>query len=157
MPPPTPAATRVDKPPAPTLIPRVPSVRRLVAVLLLSLWLPATLHCDLEAAGLDTLFHCADETAAAPSDGCCKGNTAARDACDLVEGSAFKPAPNTATLPPPVSRGDLLALLLAPPPPRVVAPPPAALTDRTVAPPEVARRWHFVARAAPRPRAPSRA
>ncbi len=134
----------------------MPSVRRVIAVLLLGLWLPATLHCDLEAAGLDPLFHCAEDVAAAPADGCCKSSPAARDACDVVEGAAFKPAPDTATLPPPALRPDLLALVL-PPPARDLAPPPAALTDRAVAPPEVARTWHFVARAAPPSRAPSRA
>ncbi len=150
------SATRVDNPPAPTLIPRVLRLRRLVALLLVSLWLPATLHCDLEAAGLDTLFPCADD-AAAQTGTCCKGDAAARDACDLVEGAAFKPAPNTATLPPPVLRSDLLTLLLTPPPSLDVEVVPAAVTDRSVAPPEVARTWHFVARAAPPSRAPSRA
>ena len=31
-------------------------VRSIIALLLLALWLPATLHCDLEAAGIDDLL-----------------------------------------------------------------------------------------------------
>lgn len=128
-------------------------LRRLLALALLALWLPATLHCDLEAAGLDELFHCvtdhhsADRDQAAPS-------AAHHDACDVVESDTFQPAANTAILPPPSLCAVLLCFVL-PPPALALNPPPSGLTDRLVAPREVARTWHFVARAALPARAPS--
>lgn len=144
-------ASRFDSPLAARLIPVVQRVRRLLALALLALWLPATLHCGLEAAGLDELFHCAAEHHAVAHD-----DTSASDACDVIEGAAFKPAANTAVLPPPVLHAVVLALFSAPP---VVAlpltPPPRGLSAHVAAPPEVARTWHFLVRAAPPPRAPS--
>jgi len=35
---------------------------KLAALLLVALWLPSTLHCQLESLGLDTLFACATES-----------------------------------------------------------------------------------------------
>jgi hypothetical protein len=127
-------------------------LRRFIAVALLALWLPATLHCALETAGLDELFHCgtdhhssgAHET---PAD-------ATRDACDIIEGSAFKPAANSALLSPPVLCAQFLAFAV-PPVALDLTPPPSGLGERILAPPEVARTWHFVARAALPARAPS--
>jgi hypothetical protein len=127
-------------------------LRRFIAVALLALWLPATMHCDLEAAGFDELFHCAADHHSsgeneAPAD-------ATRDACDIIEGSAFKLAANSALLPPPFLCAHFLAFAV-PPVALDLTPPPSGLGDRILAPPEVARTWHFTARAALPARAPS--
>ena len=128
-------------------------LRRILALVLVALWLPATLHCDLEAAGLSTLFHCVtDHHVSADS----THSESARDACDVVETGAFMPAADTATLPPPTLHALLLDFLFVP---TVLAlkPPARGLCEQISAPPEVARTWHFVIRAAPPPRAPSAA
>jgi hypothetical protein len=57
----------------------VPRLTKLIALLLVVLWLPATLHCQLESAGLDVLFDCAAETEHTDS-GDCSG-----DACQVLE------------------------------------------------------------------------
>jgi hypothetical protein len=128
-------------------------LRRLFALALLSLWLPATLHCDLEAAGLDTLFHCLTEHHVS-TDGAHAEST--RDACDIVETGAFQPAADTATLPPPALHALLLDLVFVPTV-LPLTPPAHGLCEQVSAPPEVARTWHFVVRAAPPARAPSAA
>jgi hypothetical protein len=127
-------------------------LRRFIAVALLALWLPATLHCALEAAGLDELFRCAADHHSSgahetPAD-------ATRDACDIIEGSAFKLAANSALLPPPVLCAHFFAFAV-PPVALYLTPPPTGLGERILAPPEVARTWHFSARAALPARAPS--
>jgi hypothetical protein len=51
----------------------VSRANKLIALLLVALWLPATLHCQLESLGLEAIFACADhpaETAHASGDGC---------------------------------------------------------------------------------------
>lgn len=127
-------------------------LRRFFAVALLALWLPATLHCALEAAGLDELFQCAADHHSsgdreAPAD-------ATRDACDIIEGSAFKLAAHSALLPPPVLCAPFLPFAV-PPVALDLTPPPSGLSERILAPPEVSRTWHFTARAALPARAPS--
>lgn len=127
-------------------------LRRLFALALVALWLPATLHCALEAAGFDDLFHCVNDLHA-PCDHAAPSETPV-DACNLVEDASFKPATDTAVLPPPTLCACLLCFV-APPLAIDLTPPPRGLSDCIVAPPEVARTWHFVARAAPPSRAPS--
>ena len=127
---------------------RVQSLRQLVALAVLALWLPATLHCALEAAGFAGVFSCADEHETGAHD------ESPRDACDVIEGAAFKPAANTATLPLPALCACLLCFV-APPPAIDLTAPVTGVSELVAAPPEVARTWHFVARAAPAPRAPS--
>ena len=126
---------------------RVPRLRQLVALAVLALWLPATLHCALEAAGFDGVFACADghETGA--------HDEAPRDACDVIEGAAFKPAANTTALPRPSLCACLLCFV-APPPAIDLTPPVTGVSEQVAAPPEIARAWVFVERAALPPRAP---
>jgi hypothetical protein len=55
---------------------------KLAALLLATLWLPATLHCQLEGMGLDTFFACADqpvESAHTDAGGCTD------DGCQTIE------------------------------------------------------------------------
>lgn len=64
--------------------PTFPPVSRLLkvaALLLATLWLPATVHCQLETLGFDTLFACAGDDGAAHADG--KGCT--DDGCQTIE------------------------------------------------------------------------
>ena len=56
---------------------------KFVAVLLLALWLPATLHCRLEGLGLDALFSCADDAAKTTGSGCTD------DGCQSLEDGQF--------------------------------------------------------------------
>jgi hypothetical protein len=55
---------------------------KLIALLMAALWLPATLHCQIEGLGLDTFFACAtesDEAAHAGTSDCTD------DGCQVVE------------------------------------------------------------------------
>jgi hypothetical protein len=61
-------------------------LQKCVVFALLALWLPATQHCNLEAAGV-----IAHENA--DSDGCCETATpCAHDSCDVAEGSLVRPS-----------------------------------------------------------------
>ena len=144
-----PIERRIDFRLRPPLFHLVSRLRKLVALAVLALWLPATLHCALEAAGFEIVFVCHDHETGAASDGHCTD-----DACHALEGAAFKPAANTATLPLPALCACLLCFV-APPPAIDLTAPVTGVSELVAAPPEVARTWHFVARAAPSPRAPS--
>jgi len=125
------------------------NMRRLLplfSLLLLAVWLPATQHCVLDAAGLITKA-CSDTSEA--------GQNHAKDACATVESSAYKAAAETLK----VSAPDLIAAVcylclqlepMASPPPSVIL--PAGSLDRPLA---WVSTWQFVQRAAPSPRAPS--
>ena len=52
---------------------------KLTALLLIAQWLPATLHCQLESAGFETLFACADQSTHTDC-GDCTG-----DDCQILE------------------------------------------------------------------------
>lgn len=125
---------------------RVGYVRRLVALMLLALWLPATLHCDLEAAGVTNILGCHDHRAAGPAFG-------TDDHCHSIEGVSYKLDFGSSKTPPP---GDFILFVLADPRVITTATPPRRIAvESRAAPPEIARTWHFVARAAPPARAPS--
>jgi hypothetical protein len=68
-----------------------------VSLLLVALWLPATLHCDLETASLwfDHGEH-DDAVCCTPSMGC------THDGCETLEGGALKPADAFMRAPQPV-------------------------------------------------------
>ena len=122
----------------------MPALRRLVAVLLLSLWLPATLHCALETAGLHLSFVCHDHETQAASENHC-----ADDSCHAIEEASFTvfsltKLVGTATL-------SIVALLPEP----LELPPDGVRPERTDVPRELQRSWQFSTRAAPPARAPS--
>ena len=126
----------------------MPRLRPLLAALLLALWLPATLHCALEAAGCIR------------TEDCCDGHTdraCTRDACDTLEAGFVTPAALHATLPQFFAVVAACRLFDSPsaPPATLLLPPGTGVTGTVAAPPEVARMWHFLVRAAPAPRAPS--
>jgi hypothetical protein len=120
--------------------------RRIAALVLLSLWLPATLHCDLEAAGLEIAFVCHDhEVPVAPVSPC------AADACHAIEDAAY----TAIVLNKFVGEAALTVIALLPEP--VEVPAAAISPERTDVPRELGRAWQFRTRAAPPVRAPSAA
>ena len=74
-------APQLDNPRARADLPAVHRLLKIIALLLATLWLPATVHCQLETLGLDTLFACAGDDGAAHADG--KGCT--DDGCQTIE------------------------------------------------------------------------
>lgn len=119
----------------------VSRLRFIFALLLATLWLPATLHCALEEAGLIGEACTVD-----------KSDVCANDSCATVEATHYKSP-------------DLLAVVLAPtlfvcldlaelnPTEAIIV--PLVSPERSDCPLEVPRTWHFVARAALPARAPS--
>ena len=130
----------------------MPRVLRSIAALVLALiWLPATLHCGLEAAGfLDeaSATCCAhDEPSRAPSSDCTHG------ACGVVESGDYQPAHSFIKVVAPLAVICFSSLIEITPEQTIV---PAIIAAAEVeSPPEVRRTWQFVARAALSPRAPS--
>lgn len=119
-------------------------LRRLIALVLVALWLPATLHCDLEAAGLEIGVLCHDHDTPEAAAAHCSD-----DACHAIEDAAYTAVVLTKLVG--VISFSVLALLPEPPdlPAATLSP---ASTD---VPLEVPRSWQFTTRAAPPARAPS--
>lgn len=120
-----------------------------VSLLLVALWLPATLHCDLEAAEvwLDHGEH-ADAVCCAPNMGC------KHDGCETLEGSALKPTGALARVPLPAQLVCSSLICMPPPPVAVFDAPLSAQVWGELAMAWVPKR-HFARRAAPKSRAPS--
>ncbi len=72
-------APPLDNPAPSANCPAVFRLTKLSALLLVALWLPATLHCQLENAGFDLFFACADQAAHT------KGAACSGDACQVLE------------------------------------------------------------------------
>jgi len=122
---------------------------RFLLFALLALWLPATLHCKLEAAGVFE-DHCTDEGSPVTDTDCTD------DACPTIEDALYKDSAVKLTVAAPAECHipACCALLLALD--RLVAAP--ALSPARHAPPsELTVRWQFITRAAPPARAPNRA
>ena len=121
--------------------------RRFAALLLLVLWLPATLHCALEVGSPfdSTATCCSDKPAAVGDDPC------ATDNCAVLETQLVRPDGDDLVVPAPVALACLGCLTEITPEMIFV---PTVAPERTPCPPELARTWHFVARAALSPRAP---
>lgn len=128
------------------------SVRRIVALLLVSVWLPALLHCRLEAAGL--LFE-SDCCRATP----CKSTAVANqgcvdDSCEVIEGGFTATVPFSLKVP----AGESCACLLFAPamaPLAELSPPVVSeISLAAAAPPELARPWALIVRGPLAPRAP---
>jgi hypothetical protein len=120
-------------------------VVRLVLWLLVAVWLPATMHCQIEA-GLDGSHEdicCAEETTAATD---CVG-----DACANIEASLIKDSAPELYLAAPDSACPLCCAALV-----SAARPESVLSPKRHAPPlELKVAWQFIERAAPPARAPS--
>jgi len=126
----------------------VKAFRNIIALLLLALWLPATQHCDLEAAGVmawEELGHTHPESS-------CK-QSCETDVCPTVEGASYNPASNLLRVLPP----DVFVVL------RLIDLLPAPLVIEDLGafvigdPPElekILRTWQFSRRTALPARAP---
>jgi len=123
---------------------------RIAAFLLLALWLPATQHCGLEAAGLFSHAmecHEADDCPTPPLQSHCD-----TDNCQPIEDTAYKTSSTTIEIAAPLALTCLCCLHEITPETIVV---PLISPERTNTPPELVPTWRFVARAAGEPRAPS--
>lgn len=121
--------------------------RRLIALLLVALWLPATQHCGLEAAGVWMLSGESAESCCDHGDDCCA------DACAAVEDGRYTPHASSLKVSPPALLDWAGAFDLS----VIVVPPKenGAGTESQERPQEWTRDWHFVRRAAYPPRAPA--
>lgn len=122
---------------------------KFAALLLLALWLPATLHCRLEGVGLAGLFTCPEASAQAEHS---DDNTAHADNCQTIESGQFaviKSRIVPALLPAPVCVFVHCLLHVAPP-----APAPEIFACSQTEPLLLQRTWQFVRRAALPARAP---
>jgi hypothetical protein len=117
----------------------VKTLFKITAFLLLALWLPATNHCDFEAAdigGLGSGDHCPLAC----------GDTCESDACSVVEGEAYSRAFDIRkAIAPSQSVGFCLLSMLALP--SRAEPPPAIGTGDTPEQEALLCTWSFVRRA----------
>lgn len=124
-------------------------MRTIVALLLLALWLPATQHCGLEAAGvLNADCHAPGDASSDHDKSPCD-----TDNCQSVEAGAYTSHFLIIQIAPPAVFACLPGL------PEIFRPTiqvPLIARSRTNPPPELAPTWQFIARAAPSPRAPCR-
>ncbi len=129
----------------------VSSFRHVVALVLLALWLPATQHCGLEAAGL-----IGADGPHVTHEGCAGSNFdhCTHDGCNVVESGLVKFSNESIKVPSPtsVACACLLCLQLFPP---VLAIEPNLAISESVSPEHWVPVWQFVRRAAPLSRAPS--
>jgi hypothetical protein len=135
------------------LIRRVRFFRPIIALVLLAVWLPATLHCGVEAAGFALGSPCcadSDSDHAPASEASCE-----TDGCGVVE-SGFRSSPSL-SVPAPVallSASPIWTLSLVPAL-APLSPPVTGVVEARTAPPEINHSWVFVTRAAPLPGAPA--
>lgn len=121
----------------------------MAVLLLVTVWLPALLHCRLEAAGLKLESGCCEQKSAPKQDAC------ADDSCDVAEGVFNTPASATFALSAPVQFRTLDSFDFD----AIIPPEDLGLREeqrpRADVPPSIARTWIFSSRAALSPRAPS--
>ena len=128
----------------------VSTLRHIIAIVLLALWLPTTQHCGLEAAGL-----IAPEAPHADAKCCAMGNgPCTHDGCNVVESSLIKSSNDTIKVPTPslAACTCFLCLQLLP---SVWAVEPSLAVSEPETPEHWVPAWQFVRRAAPLSRAPS--
>jgi hypothetical protein len=124
-------------------------VHKLLSFLLIALWLPATLHCEFEAAGLSELFRCETDHHDPAAE-----NPDASDACDILENGWIKRA-SAPSLPGAPELFTCLHPFVCPLFEGPLNDRDESPVDGLAAPPELACTWQFMARAAPPARAPS--
>ncbi len=123
-------------------------LRRSLIILLLALWLPATLHCAIGSSDPfdSAVTCCTDGRTTAAGEGHCTV-----DNCSMLESDLARLAGDDLVVPAPVAFPCLFYRIEIPPETIIV---PTVSPKRTPCPPELARTWQFVARAALSPRAP---
>jgi hypothetical protein len=139
--------TDIDNQPVGDSLDFVRRLRSYIAVLLLALWMPVTMCCEMEMAGvLSECGACQDEKAA---DGVASDCDV--DGSAMIESGSVRLQHHVLLVKAPDLADFLLLAALSPD----LAAPPALSLDRTTAPPEWIRSWQFVMRAALPSRAPS--
>jgi hypothetical protein len=124
---------------------------KLFAVVVMAVWLFATQHCGLEAAGL-LAGH--DESAEGSS--CCSTSGGCEnDGCATVEDGAYRPDQSALVISAPVLSVDAFLVLGDISPPRQLQAELALTRDAFERPHDWVTTWQFVQRAALSPRAPS--
>ncbi len=125
----------------------MPRLLKVAALLLATLWLPATLHCQLEGLGFDSLFGCADTPAGHADSRAC-----ADDGCQTIEAGQFVLTKQRLDLAAPALLACACSFCL------FEFQPPVAAADFTASRQDVTlplqRTWQFTRRAAAPPRAP---
>lgn len=122
--------------------------RRIIAVAFLALWLPATQHCGLEAAGL-----IAAETQH-PAQCCDTSDRCSHDGCNVVENGVIKPVSEASKVLAPDFSACLCFICLQLAQPGMLD-ESALLVSAPENPFDWVSTWQFVRRAAPLARAPS--
>jgi hypothetical protein len=125
--------------------------RRISAFLLLALWLTATQHCGLEAAGVwDT------QPDGQTSPVCCSaGLQCLHDGCELVEHGSISSSSALVKVPTPAMQVCTYLLCVRLIAPTLLTEPSFEFTQGINRPLGWVLTWHFERRAAPSPRAPS--
>lgn len=134
------------------LTPLVFPARRIAALLLLALWLPAMMHCRLEAAGVFLDSDCCNTAPCTPQPAADRG--CADDSCEIAEGEFTAPAALVLKAP---SLDHIARLLLLPttlPPAALTPPPGTGVVEATSAPPELTLPRVVITRSPLSPRAP---
>lgn len=119
-----------------------------IVCLLLAVWLPATLHCDLESIEGFAFLACGQAADAAPH----QETDCDQDACAVVESGFYHAEHQTVRVIPPALVPSVPGLLAAEPTALLAA---TAVSPPVAGPPELSRRWQFSHRTALPPRAPS--
>ena len=131
----------------------VQRLQRITAFVLFALWLPATLHSDLEAAEINYVFGGHDHASLARQHSDCAHDRGDDEVPHSTDGVSYRHDSQDLKVPLPAFAflypvEVILLFALSDLPAKFIA----KIGD---APPEVARTWHFLRRAAPPPRAPS--
>jgi hypothetical protein len=122
---------------------------KLSAILLLALWLPATLHCGLETAGLLLHEHGLDLA----DTGC--ATACEKESCSTLEDGAYKKASDPIKVSAPSLALCITQLVLDVAVEAAAESAPSVSPYTTDSPPELARTWQFTVRTALPARAPS--
>ena len=129
-----------------TLVMRV--WKNMLVAAMLALWVPATVHCQLEILpGFEFLACCDHENEAPHQDDDCE-----TDVCQLIESGLYKIEDNPAPL---LRPGLAPPQFLLPALPLELSPALTAQVRPDSPPPDLSPCWRFVFRAAAPPRAPS--
>ena len=125
-------------------------LRTILVLTLAVLWLPVSVHCELEEIpALQFLSCCPEENSAPHHDDDCE-----TDGCAVVESGLYKTEERLISLPAPELA---LAVFLGGLPETPLSAPELAVkpTPGRTVPPEIPQAWQFALRTAPSPRAPS--
>jgi hypothetical protein len=123
-------------------------IAKTCALLLLVLWVPVSMHCELEALGGLEFLSCCSHTPSAPH----QDNDCQEDACSVVESGAFFLPQKEREVTPPVALLEQMPLDLVEP---LTASAPGLLAPTSETPLGLSRLWRFSERTALPPRAPS--